>query len=180
MRTGLKIPSSSSSSSGWHASFPGLSPDSTSPTLGPLPPFSRLQEPVLFRLLLVDPGPASPSNWFLEFWISLCRWNRRDPGRTFHCWALRGCVVIKCHQLVPNTSLMSMRPAMVSLVRGEKCGVIMMRKPASEKDSLWGLRMRSSSTMTTGGGSWLWAWPVKMSHLTPAASWQHDYQAELF
>lgn len=34
------------------------------------------------------------------------------------------------------TSLMSTRPAMESLVRGEKCGVIMMRRPASEKDSL--------------------------------------------
>lgn len=79
MRTGLKIPYSSSCSSGWHASFPGLSPDSASPTLGPLPPFSRLQEPVLFRLLLVDPGPASPSNWFLELWISLCLWKR--PGK---------------------------------------------------------------------------------------------------
>lgn len=43
---------------------------------------------------------------------------------------------------------------MESRVRGEKCGVIMMRMLASEKDSLWGLRMRSSSTITTGGGSW--------------------------
>lgn len=52
-----------------------------------------------------------------------------------------------------NTSLISIRPAMESLVRGEKCGVIMMRRPASENDSLWGFRMRSSSTMTTGAGS---------------------------
>lgn len=43
---------------------------------------------------------------------------------------------------------------MESRVRGEKWGVIMIRRPASEKDSWWGLRMSSSSTMTAGGGSW--------------------------
>lgn len=66
MRTGLKIPSSSSSSSScWPTSAPGLSPDSVSTIPGLPPPFSRLQEAVLFRLLLVDPpldpGPASTS-----------------------------------------------------------------------------------------------------------------------
>lgn len=49
---------------------------------------------------------------------------------------------------------MTMRPAMERRVRGEKCGVIMMRMLASGKDNLWGLRMRSSSTIMTGGGSW--------------------------
>lgn len=64
------------------------------------------------------------------------------------------------HQTTSGTSLISIRPAMESLVRGEKCGVIMTRRPASEKDSLWGLRIRSSSTITAGGGgSWPLAWP---------------------
>lgn len=62
---------------------------------------------------------------------------------------------------------MSIRPAMESLVRGEKCGVIMTRRPASEKDSLWGLRMRSSSTMTAGGGSWPLAWPGREFRFKP-------------
>lgn len=56
---------------------------------------------------------------------------------------------------------------MESLVRGEKCGVIMTRRPASEKESLWGLRMRSSSTMTAGGGSWPLAWPGREFRLKP-------------
>lgn len=62
---------------------------------------------------------------------------------------------------------------MESRVRGEKCGVIMMRMPASEKDSLWGLRMRSSSTITTGGGG---SWPVNtvLDLLQPTESEQRD------
>lgn len=71
MRTGLNIPSSSSSSSSaWLVCTPGMPPDSAS-TPGPLPPFSRPQELILFRLLEVDPGPASLSAWFF-FWMSLC------------------------------------------------------------------------------------------------------------
>lgn len=82
MRTGLKIPSSSSSSSCWHTPTPDLSPISWSPIPAPLPPFSRPQEPTLFRLLLSDPGPTSPSSWFLELWISLCLCaeGRGEPG----------------------------------------------------------------------------------------------------
>lgn len=48
------------------------------------------------------------------------------------------------------TSLMSMRPAIVRRVRGEKCGVIMTRSPASGNESWCGLKMSSSSTITTG------------------------------
>lgn len=70
------------------------------------------------------------------------------------------CARVRHSMWALNTSLMSMRPAMESLVRGEKWGVIIIRRPASENDSLWGLRMRSSSTMTTGEASWPWAWPV--------------------
>lgn len=47
-----------------------------------------------------------------------------------------GVCVIKGDYFALITSLMTMRPAMESRVRGEKCGVIMMRRPASEKDSL--------------------------------------------
>lgn len=77
MRIGLKFPSSSSSSSsGWQTSTPGLLPDSAAPIPGLPPPFSRLQEPALFRLLQVepplDPVPASPSRWCFEVRISLC------------------------------------------------------------------------------------------------------------
>lgn len=160
MRTGLKIPSSSSSSSScWHTSAPGLSPDSVSTMPGLPPPFSRLQEAVLFRLLLVDPpldpGPASTSRWFFEIRSSLCLCGRKRSFRIFF-----SCARVRHSMWALNTSLMSMRPAMESLVRGEKWGVIIIRRPASENDSLWGLRMRSSSTMTTGEASWPWAWPV--------------------
>ena len=48
------------------------------------------------------------------------------------------------------TSLISIRPAMLRRVRGEKWGVIMMRRLASEKESWWGWREIISSTITTG------------------------------
>lgn len=70
MRTGLNIPSSSSSSSVWHVCTPRTPPDSGS-SPGPLPPFSKPQELVLCRLLEVDPGPASLSACFF-LWMSLC------------------------------------------------------------------------------------------------------------
>lgn len=60
-----------------------------------------------------------------------------------------------------GTSVMSMRPAMLRRVRGEKWGVIMTRRLASEKENWWGCRLISSSTITTGE-SWPPAfWPER-------------------
>ncbi len=57
------------------------------------------------------------------------------------------CNILKV--MLEFTSLMSMRPAIVRRVRGEKCGVIMTRSPASGNESWCGLEMSSSSTITT-------------------------------
>lgn len=47
-----------------------------------------------------------------------------------------GCWVLQEWNSEPRavTSVMSMRPAMLRRVRGEKCGVIMIRRLASEKE----------------------------------------------
>lgn len=157
IRTGLKIPSSSSSSC---PCWPVLSPCSCSPE----PPFSRLLG--LFGLVpLAVAGPAPPSSGFPERWMSLCLCERKRRALRGERWAHRESD--QRHETPSGTSLISIRPAMESLVRGEKCGVIMTRRPASEKDSLWGLRMRSSSTITAGGGSWPLAWPGRGFEFNP-------------
>lgn len=47
------------------------------------------------------------------------------------------------------TSLMTIRPAMRRRVKGGKCGVMRSRRLASEKESWWGCRFISSSTIIT-------------------------------
>lgn len=69
-----------------------------------------------------------------------------------------------------GTSVMSMRPAMLRRVRGEKWGVIMTRRLASEKENWWGCRLISSSTITTGE-SWPPAfWPERTVILCEAVA----------
>lgn len=83
-----------------------------------------------------------------------------------------------------STSVMSMRPAMLRRVRGEKWGVIMTRRLASEKENWWGCRLINSSTITTGE-SWPPAfWPerdvilynaqaLSMIHTAPPSTHTH-------
>lgn len=79
IRTGLKIPSSSSSSC---PCWPVLSPCSCSAE----PPFSRLLG--LFRLVpLAVAGPAPPSSCFPERWMSLCLCERKRRALRGERWA---------------------------------------------------------------------------------------------
>lgn len=59
-----------------------------------------------------------------------------------------------CSRCVFLTSMMSMREAMVSRVRGEKWLVIIILMPASEKESWWGYADSNSSTISTDGFLW--------------------------
>lgn len=62
-----------------------------------------------------------------------------------------------CSTCVFLTSMMSMREAMVSRVRGEKWLVIMILMPASEKESWCGYADSNSSTISTDGFLWKFA-----------------------